>query len=76
MTTSSDPLLVNAHVASELLGVSERTLWTLTQTGGLPYVRVGRRVMYSPDSLRAWIAAQEARNARGKPDAGVSAAAS
>lgn len=57
--SSQEPLLVSAAVATELLGVSPRTLWTLTHEGGLPHVKMGRRVLYSPDSLRAWIIAQE-----------------
>ena len=57
-------LLVGARAAAELLGISERTLWSISMPrGDLPVVRVGfgrkPRVLYSPTSLRAWIAARE-----------------
>ena len=71
-----EPLLVSAAAAAELLGVSSRTLWSLTHTGDMPFVRMGRRIMYSPESLRSWIAAQEARNARGRAAAAAPARAS
>ena len=53
-------LLVTAAEASRLLAVSPRKLWSMTfeETPGLPYVRCGRLVRYSPDDLRRWIDAQ------------------
>lgn len=74
--SASEPLLVSAAAAAELLGVSARTLWSLTHAGDMPFVRMGRRIMYSPESLRSWIAAQEARNARGRAVAATPARAS
>ena len=75
-TQCPEPLLVSAAAAAELLGVSARTLWSLTHTGDMPFVRMGRRIMYSPESLRSWIASQEARNARGRTAAAPPARAS
>lgn len=45
------PLLINATKAAEILGISPRSLFTLTRTGTIPHVRLGRRVMYSPQCL-------------------------
>lgn len=45
------PLLINATKAAEKLGISPRSLWTLTQAGTIPHVRLGHRVMYSPQCL-------------------------
>lgn len=45
------PLLINATKAAEMLGISPRSLWTLTQAGTIPHVRLGHRVMYSPQCL-------------------------
>lgn len=56
---SNESLLIGAAAAAELMGVSARTLWTLTDSASLPHVRIGRRVMYRPESLRAWLAARE-----------------
>ncbi|MHC4563395.1 MAG: helix-turn-helix domain-containing protein, partial [Planctomycetota bacterium] len=35
--------------------LSERTLWGLTKRGNIRCVRVGRRVLYDPADLRAFI---------------------
>jgi hypothetical protein len=53
-------LLVDAREASRLLAVSPRKLWAMTfeDTAGLPYIRCGRLVRYSPEELRRWIEAQ------------------
>lgn len=53
-------LLVSAREASRIMAVSPRKLWAMTfeETPGLPYVRCGRLVRYSPDDLRRWIGAQ------------------
>lgn len=53
-------LLVDARDAARLLAVSPRKLWAMTfeESPGLPYVRCGRLVRYSPDDLRRWIDAQ------------------
>lgn len=53
-------LLVDARNAARMLSVSPRKLWAMTfeETPGLPYVRCGRLVRYSPEDLRRWIDAQ------------------
>jgi hypothetical protein len=58
--TSIPTLMVDPRTAAKLLGISPRKLWAMTfeETPGLPYVRCGRLVRYSPDDLRAWIASQ------------------
>lgn len=48
-------LLLGAREAASALGICERTLWTLTKSGQVPHIRVGRRVLYDPDDLRAWV---------------------
>ena len=50
------PLLINATQAAKTLGISPRSLWTLTQAGTIPFIQLGRRVMYSPSSLQDWVA--------------------
>jgi hypothetical protein len=51
-----EQLLVNAKVARRVLGdISARFLWQLTKDGDIPSVRVRGRVMYSMESLRAWV---------------------
>jgi len=45
--------------AARFLAISERTLWSLTQRGEIPCVRIGRAVRYDPADLREWIAARK-----------------
>jgi hypothetical protein len=55
-----EKLLISSREAARLLSVSERKLWTMTfeESPGVPYVRCGRLVRYSPDDLARWIAGQ------------------
>jgi excisionase family DNA binding protein len=39
--------------AGKLLGVTERTIWTLVDRGEMPAVRFGRSVRIDPADLRA-----------------------
>jgi excisionase family DNA binding protein len=48
-------LLVGAEDAAEILSISQRLLWTLTNKGEIPCVRVGRRILYAPSDLAAWV---------------------
>jgi excisionase family DNA binding protein len=49
-------LLLTIREAAAALAISERTLWTLTDTGAVPCVRVGRSVRYAPADLENYIA--------------------
>jgi excisionase family DNA binding protein len=55
MTTATEPLLLSVEEAAHAMRVSRRTLFTLTKDEGLPCVRLGSRVLYDPNDLRAWI---------------------
>ena len=50
------PLLISANKAAETLGISARTLWTLTRDGTIPHVRLGHRIMYTHSSLHEAVA--------------------
>lgn len=62
--TARITLLVDVKEAARMLAVSPRKLWAMTfeETPGLPYVRCGRLVRYSPDDLRRWIESQRQRS--------------
>lgn len=51
-----EPLLMTTKQAAQALALSERTLWSLTDSGELPCIKMARAVRYSLDDLRAWIA--------------------
>lgn len=48
--------LLTRPEAAKVLRISQRTLWTLTQTGVVPSIRLGNSVRYLPDDLREAIA--------------------
>lgn len=47
-------ITLRARDAAKSLGISERTLQTLTAAKNIPHFRVGRAVLYSPSSLESW----------------------
>jgi len=59
-----DPLLIGVKDAARLLGIGERLLWSMSTSGELPSVRVGRRRLYSVETLRNWIAEREREGRR------------
>lgn len=52
-------VLVDAREAARRLGISTRTLWTLTNRGELPAARIGRAVRYRPEALRQFAERRE-----------------
>ncbi len=52
---ATETLLIRPPEAARLLGISPRTLWSLTRTGALRHVRVGRLVRYSRAALADWV---------------------
>jgi len=62
-------LALRAKDAAWALGIGERLLWSLTNRGEIPHVRLGRTVLYPVDELRRWLSDQ----ATGKKTSGPSA---
>ena len=55
------PLLLKQRQTAAVLGICEKTLWSITAPRGpIPCVRIGSAVRYSVASLEKWIAEQEA----------------
>jgi excisionase family DNA binding protein len=51
-------LLIDTKAASRLLGVSDRTIFTMSTTGKMPPpIRIGRAVRFSAEALRKWVEA-------------------
>lgn len=67
-----EPILVGSAEAARLLGVSERTL-TDASWSDVPRIRRGGRVLFSVAALRAWAAAEVARQASQVAPAGEAA---
>lgn len=52
---NSERLALRPMEAAKAIGVSARTLWTLTKNGQIPHKRIGRTVLYSVEILKAWL---------------------
>ena len=54
--------------AADALGISARTLWSLTKAGRVPYVQEGRTILYPVDVLREWLSERAKTPAVESPD--------
>lgn len=64
--TSAPPVLaLRAREAAAALGISTRTLWSLTACGEVPHLRLGRATLYPVAQLEVWLAERAAKNGRG-----------
>ena len=61
MTSHCSPTqpLLDAKQTAKILAISPRKLWSLTNSGQIPHVRIGRSVRYSIDDLIEWIDGQK-----------------
>ena len=64
MRVAIEQLLVSTKDAAAALGISTRSLWTLTNQGEIDFVRVGRSIKYSPDHLREFVERSKNKNKR------------
>jgi excisionase family DNA binding protein len=57
-TSSDPPLLLTIPEAAAMLRVNERTWRTWLASGRIPQpIRIGRKVFWRPEDLKAWVAA-------------------
>ena len=61
---STPTLALRPRAAARALGIGERLLWSKTNAGEIPHVRIGRAVVYPVDMLRDWLA-EKARKVAG-----------
>lgn len=69
------PLVLRPREAARALGLSERTLWTLTQRGEIPHARIGKCVIYPTAALLAWLDERTQHPPVKRPDAAEGGAA-
>lgn len=55
------PLFWNARQTSAALNIGGRLLWSLTNSGENPSVRIGKRVLYAPMDLHTWIESRKGK---------------
>lgn len=61
--TSHNQIVLNAGQVAEQLGLSESTLAKMRLSGdGPPYSKLGRRVVYRPEDIDAWIGSNRFRS--------------
>ena len=58
-TNPIPPMLLTLRQTAELLGLSERTVWTLQKREGLRSVKIGKSLRFDPADIRAWIDARK-----------------
>ena len=51
-------LLLTPQQAAEALAISPRKLWSMTASGDVPHIRLGRSVRYPVADLEKWIEEQ------------------
>lgn len=54
-------LALRPSEAARALGIGERKLWAMTNAGELPYLRIGRAVIYPVRELQEWLKDQAER---------------
>ena len=63
------PLAFRPAVAARALGISPRSLWTLTKAGRVPFVRLGKCVVYPVPGLVRFLEEQTVNPIVRRPDA-------
>lgn len=56
-------LSLRPREAARALGVGERLLWSWTNAGRIPHVRLGRAILYPVPALERWLEEQTETNA-------------
>ena len=59
-------LLLTPKQAAAALEISPRKLWSLTNEGEIPHLKIGRLVRYSVADLTTWIERQKLSGAKNK----------
>jgi len=69
-TPPADVLALRPRDAARALGISERCLWSLTQRGEVPHVKIGGRlVLYPRAALLDWLDRAAKQTAQQSADA-------
>lgn len=56
------PIMLNANHVKEVLGISRASAYNLFHSEGFPSMNIGKRVIVSKESFRAWLKEQEKSN--------------
>ena len=50
--------------AAKALGIGERLLWSKTNAGEIPHIKLGSATLYPIDALREWLRQESAKRVR------------
>lgn len=54
--------LINLETVSEILGVAPKTIHNWVYLHRIPYIKVGRKVMFRQESLKKWLNRKEIKS--------------
>ena len=54
--------LVTIDAVTKWFGVTRPTIYALMEREGLPYIKIGKSLRFSPPSVRTWLAEHEQRH--------------
>ncbi len=57
-------LALRPKEAAKALGIGERLLWSMTNQGLIPHLRLGKAIVYPVAELERWLAERAAKGAR------------
>ncbi len=57
-------LALRPKEAAKALGIGERLLWSMTNQGLIPHLRLGKATVYPVAELERWLAEHAAKGAR------------
>ena len=57
-------LALRPKEAAKALGIGERLLWSMTNQGAIPHLRLGKAILYPVAELERWLAERVAKGAR------------
>lgn len=65
-TTASPPpcLALRPKEAARALGIGERLLWSITNRGEIPHLRLGKAIVYPVAELERWLAERAGKGVR------------
>jgi excisionase family DNA binding protein len=52
---NAQPKLLSVKEVAEMLSISRRTVWSMTNAGEIPCVRIRKRVLYRLDHVQGFI---------------------
>lgn len=58
------PLALRPREAARALGIGERLLWSLTNRGEIPYLKLGKATLYPIADLQQWLSEQAEKGLR------------